>query len=112
MGGKAPGNTCRRSIDILNTEGTNWKEIPFSEKAGGCGAAMRSACIGLYFHDDIRKTISLAIETGRTTHNCPIGYLGSMVAAYFTALAINNVHPNEWLSKLLKEGFPLSRQYI
>lgn len=88
MAGRAAGNTCIRSTNLLDDRCTNWNALPFSKNAGGCGAAMRAACIGLYFHNDIEKLIQISIETGRTTHHNPLGYLGSMVAAYFTALAI------------------------
>ena len=50
MGGRAPGGTCRKSISILNKDGTNWRDIKYEQFGGGCGAAMRAACIGLYFY--------------------------------------------------------------
>lgn len=62
---------------------------------------MRAACIGLYYYNNINKLIQVSIETGRTTHHNPLGYLGSMVSAYFTALAIQNIHPHRWLSLLM-----------
>jgi ADP-ribosylarginine hydrolase len=49
---------------------------------------MRSACIGLFLSKDKEKLIGLSIEAGRITHHNPIGYLGSVIAAYFTALAL------------------------
>lgn len=53
MAGRAPGKTCMKSLSIINQDGKNWNKIPFSElKGGGCGAAMRSACIGLFLHKD------------------------------------------------------------
>jgi ADP-ribosylarginine hydrolase len=112
MSGRAPGNTCIRSANLLNDRCTNWNTLPYSKNGGGCGAAMRAACIGLYFHNDIDKLIQISIETGRTTHHNPLGYLGSMVAAYFTALAIQGKQPIEWLSLLLTEGLPKSKEYI
>jgi hypothetical protein len=35
-----------------------------------------------------------------------------MVASYFTALAIRSIPPNEWLSLLMTQAFPLSQDYI
>lgn len=54
MAGRAPGKTCMKSLSIIDDQATNWNKIPFAElKGGGCGASMRSACIGLFFHKDI-----------------------------------------------------------
>ena len=49
MAGRAPGNTCMKSINFLDKNGGNWNKIPYNDHAGGCGGAMRSACIGLVF---------------------------------------------------------------
>jgi ADP-ribosylarginine hydrolase len=49
---------------------------------------MRAACIGLLYFQDIKKLVKVSIETGRITHHNPLGYLGAVVAAYFTALAL------------------------
>jgi len=109
MSGRAPGGTCIRSAAQLKEDGSNWNTIKFSKNAGGCGASMRAACIGLYYYDNIKKLIEISIETGRTTHHHPIGYLGSTVAAYFTALAIRNVHPYLWYKELINEALPYAR---
>ena len=93
MDGRAPGSTCIRSAAKLNSEGSNWKVITFQKNGGGCGASMRAACIGLYFWNDPQKLMKVSIETGRTTHHNPLGYLGSFVAALFTYFAIKNISP-------------------
>lgn len=62
MGGRAPGKTCMKALSIIDENAENWNKIPFSElKGGGCGAAMRSACIGLFLHNDKDKLIGLSI---------------------------------------------------
>lgn len=94
--------TCIRSARILKEDGTNWKDISFQKNGGGCGASMRAACIGLYYYSDILKLIEVSIESGRTTHHNPLGYLGSFVAALFTSYAIRDIKPNQWLSLLLQ----------
>ncbi len=53
MTGRAPGGTCIRNARKLKENGKNWKDIIFEKNAGGCGASMRAACIGLYFYNDL-----------------------------------------------------------
>lgn len=96
MAGRAPGRTTGKSVSILKEDGSNWNQIPYRDGSAGCGASMRSACIGLVFYDNIEKLIAVSIESGRITHHNPVGYLGSVVSAYFTALAIKGIPPNLW----------------
>ena len=100
MGGRAPGNTTGKSIKILNEDGSNWNHIPYSDRACGCGGSMRSACIGLLYYNNIERLIAISIEAGRMTHHNPVGYLGSMVASYFTGLAIKGIAPEKWAGYL------------
>ena len=92
MSGRAPGKTTGRSIKILDQDGSNWTKIPYGI-ACSCGGSMRSACIGLFFYNDIEKLIAISIESRRMTHHNPIGYLGSMISALFTGLAIQGMKP-------------------
>lgn len=70
---------------------------------------MRAACIGLYFHDNFDKLIEVSIESGRITHHNPLGYLGALVAALFTAFSLSNIHPREWLSLFIKTYLPKAK---
>lgn len=94
---------------MLKEDGSNWNTFVFDKNALGCGGAMRAACIGLFLVNDIKKLVAVSIETGRTTHHNPIGFLGSLIAAYFTALALKGEDPNNWIYFLFSEALPLAR---
>ena len=106
MAGRAPGKTTGKSIKVLDTDGSNWNKIPFNTRAYGCGGSMRSACIGLAFYDNLDLVVALGIESGRMTHHNPVGYLGSLGASYFTALAIRGFEPRSWIAHFLEKGIP------
>ena len=57
MPGRAAGMTCKRSVDKLYEDGSNWQVIGFEKNGGGCGGSMRAACIGLLFKSDIQKLV-------------------------------------------------------
>eukprot|EP00906_Rhabdomonas_costata_P031670 RCo044702 len=45
MSGRAPGNTCTKSVKWLRTH--PWYTVPYSSTSTGCGAAIRSSAVGL-----------------------------------------------------------------
>ena len=77
-------------------------KIPFSEKMGGNGAAIRTSYIGLHYYDNIDKLIEMSIESSRLTHNYTLGFLGGLVTALFTSYAYKNIKPWLWIDMLLK----------
>ncbi len=87
------GFTTITSVESWNED----KDISY-KTSGGNGVAMRTLCVGAYYNKekDLDKLIKFCIETGRTTHPSPIGYLGGVTSAYFVHLALNKIDIKKW----------------
>jgi ADP-ribosylarginine hydrolase len=97
------GITTQKYIEYFDRN-QDGRTLPYDSMAGGSGGSMRTPCIGLiYFGEHNRdKLYEVAIESSRLTHNSPIGYLGGLVSALFTAYAIEGIDLFEWPFLLLK----------
>lgn len=113
MVGRAPGRTTMATTGLLRPSTPHGFMIPFNDKGGGCGAAMRAMCIGMYYptQERLEQLIGLAVEAGRMTHNNPIGYLGSLASALFASYAIQGKPLQSW-GKELVDTLPMAFSYI
>jgi DNA ligase (NAD+) len=84
---RAPGGTCLAGCRRLR-EGAAWRDAGVKESKG-CGAAMRAAPIGLFFHDDDEALVRVAAAQSALTHSHPTGIASSVAAAA----------PVAWLAK-------------
>jgi ADP-ribosylarginine hydrolase len=112
MDGRSPGNQCALAIPYLKQG--KWNELPFSSSAGGCGAAMRTACIGLLFDkpNQVNDLLEVSIEASRMTHNHPTGFFGGVVAALFTSYALQRVPIYEWGRRMVNCILPKCVEYL
>jgi len=64
---RAPGTTCMQGIRNMIANGGNWEKsgVPTGD---GCGAAMRTAPIGLRFYRDFDKLNEIAHSASKCTH--------------------------------------------
>jgi ADP-ribosylglycohydrolase len=111
---KAPGNACLEGARRLK-QGIPWRASG-SIHSKGCGPAMRSAPIGLYYHDDPARLREVAIAAGTATHNHPTANAGSVATAYLVKLALDRDIPAERLTsdmieKLLSFCGDLSQEF-
>ena len=79
--GRAPGDTTLSVSAMLRPGEPQGYVTAFDPSGGGCGAAMRSMCIGLVFRTpaQIDDLISVSVESGRMTHNHPTGVTPCLV---------------------------------
>lgn len=95
------GNATLSSLEKIRLT-KSIKSIQYSSSHGGNGCAIRTAPIGLKYWNDYDKVCEEALIASLVTHNYPLGYLGGIVSALFTAYAINNINPFEWSENLIK----------
>lgn len=86
------------------TEHTDASHHPYDVTSGGNGCAMKMLCVGacLYGKKRREELINVSIRIGKLTHNSPIGFLGGLVTALFTAFAIEGIEMTKWPFKMLK----------
>jgi ADP-ribosylglycohydrolase len=96
---RAPGLSCLKGISNLEL-GKDWKYSGVNSE--GCGAAMRTAPIGLVYHDNLGKLKEIALNSAIITHNNPVAIASAVANAYLVARAINNEPKENALEDLIR----------
>ncbi len=96
---RAPGNTCLIGCQHLKN-GVHWEEagVPASL---GCGSAMRSAPIGLFF-EKIEKVVDFSINSSKPTHPHELALCASVGTSVVTNLALHDEPVGSWANELAK----------
>jgi len=95
---RSPGTTCLRAVGRYEN-GMLWHESGIKESKG-CGSAMRVATIGyLYQHDEVWLR-DIANASGLITHGHLAAVAASIAGAYLVKLALDGVHPDEYLGRV------------
>ena len=108
---RAPGNTCLAACRRL-AKGVHWEQSGVPDSLG-CGSAMRSAPIGLFF-DRLEKVVDYAINSSRITHPHELAMCATAGTAVLTHLALTDVPVGVWPNELLQvAGFnPVFAAYV
>ena len=77
------------------------KKIPYTDNAGGNGAAIRTAPIGILF-SNINDIISHSFINSIETHNQVLGFMGGIATAVITFFAKEKIKPTKWFDELIK----------
>ncbi|XP_037546934.1 protein ADP-ribosylarginine hydrolase [Nematolebias whitei] len=114
MDGRQPGLTTCRAVFQLRPGLKGGYRVPYNPRGAGCGAAMRSMCIGLRYPSpaQLSSLVAVAVETGRMTHNHPTGFLGAVASALFASYAAQRRPITTWGLGLINEACPIARKFV
>jgi ADP-ribosylglycohydrolase len=95
---RAPGRTCLQGAANLE-RGLPWQEAGLKHSKG-CGSAMRVAPVGYFYQRDEARLREVAHATGFATHQHRAADAACLAAAYAAKLALDTVHPRDWLGRV------------
>ncbi len=106
---RAPGGTCMRAVERL-CAGVSWRESGVASSKG-CGAAMRTAPVGLYYHGEPVRLRDVARDSSLITHGHPSALAGGIATAYLVSLALDRVVPADMPTSLLAFAGDASEEF-
>jgi len=97
---RAPGSTCMRAIGKLRA-GAAWAEAGIASSKG-CGTAMRTAPVGLYYHGNNDRLRAVARDSSLITHGHPCALAGGIATAFLVSRALDREDPSRMPAQLLE----------
>jgi ADP-ribosylglycohydrolase len=97
---RAPGSTTMSACRRL-AAGRSWLESGIAESKG-CGSAIRTAPVGLYYHRDRRRLIEIAGRSSIITHGHPCAVAGAVANALAVSLALEDTPPEGFVPALVE----------
>ena len=95
---RAPGNTTIKGCQNLES-GVSWTESGLLESKS-CGAIMRVAPIGLYYHSDPSELRLAAWASSLVTHAHPTALVSAEVTAFCLSWAVAGIAPDEYWDRI------------
>jgi ADP-ribosylglycohydrolase len=95
---RAPGNTTIKGCQHLE-EGVSWTQAGLVESKS-CGAIMRVAPIGLYYHSDPSELRMAAWASAVATHAHPTALVCAEVTAFCVAWAVGGIAFSEYWDRI------------
>ena len=95
---RAAGVTCMHGCRNL-ARGIPWREAGIVESKG-CGSAMRTVPIGLFFFDNEPKLIDVARASSQPTHGHPTALAAAAGTALLVAWAVRGDAPDRYPARL------------
>jgi ADP-ribosylglycohydrolase len=95
---RAPGNTTIKGCQQMEA-GVSWTESGLVSSKS-CGAIMRVAPIGLYFHNDPSELRQAAWASAVASHAHPTALVCAEVTAFCVAWAVAGIDPSEYWDRI------------
>uniref|UniRef100_A0A3Q1FZF9 ADP-ribosylarginine hydrolase n=1 Tax=Acanthochromis polyacanthus TaxID=80966 RepID=A0A3Q1FZF9_9TELE len=112
--GRKPGPSSILGVSQLKPGQEGGYRVKYNPHGAGCGAAMRSMCIGLRYPkpDQLLSLVAVAVETSRMTHPHPTGFLGGVASALFASYAVQRRPITTWGLGLINEACPIAKSFV
>lgn len=106
---RAPGLTCLSGTENFERD-PNWRTSGI-QHSKGCGSAMRVATIGYLYQYNPMRLIEVASASSVITHNHPSTIASAIAAAVMVKLALDGVHPKEYLHQVMEITTGISPEF-